>query len=294
MNKPDYLKLNCVSRQEAVNKAAALLESAKVEDAYLEAEVLLLHSLGIIRSELYATAGDKLNESQAQVFSELIERRQKGEPAAYLTGQREFYGLSFYVDHRVLIPRPETELLVDKSIELANIKYDGQELTIVDVGTGSGAIAVSLACHLHQTRIYATDISPVALAVARINCLRHGVADRITLLEGSLLRTLPEPVNIVVANLPYVSRHGYQSLSREIREHEPSTALLGGEDGLSLIFELLEQTTSRILPGGSLILEIDDTQKDKVAEKALSVFPTAIIDTFKDLASLNRAIVIQL
>lgn len=281
-----------MNRQEALREAAASLERHEVADAYAEAELLLTHSLGINRSQLYATLADPVPEGVAREYRGLVDRRAAGEPSAYITHRREFFGLEFYVDRRVLIPRPETELLVEKAIDESRRKHSGCP-TIADIGAGSGAIAVALAVNLPDAVIYAVDISPEALEVAAINCEKHSVARRIKLLQGDLLGPLPGPVDLLLANLPYVKNEEHGWLQRHVRDHEPILALVGGVEGLDFIFKLLEQAPSRVSPGGAIILEIGAGQAAAVTTMARSIFPGAGIEILKDLASLDRAVVIE-
>ncbi|MBI4334546.1 MAG: peptide chain release factor N(5)-glutamine methyltransferase [Chloroflexi bacterium] len=329
--------------QEALLEARAALESSHVADAYAEAEVLLTHCLVISRAELYACLDTELTREQLRSYRRLIERRSAGEPSAYITGRREFFGLDFYVDRRVLIPRPETELLVEKALELAGglaksrhisqrpfdcpfaslrasagdmasnvilsvveesfacvsseapagAGYGDRPFLIVDIGTGSGAIAVSLASRLPRAGIYATDISPSALEVARLNCEKHRVFGQVSLLRGDLLEPLPEPVDIIVANLPYIPSAVFQSLDREVKDHEPKLALHGGAAGLDLILRILEQAPPKLRPGGSLLLEVAEGQAGKVLAAADCFFPTARKKVFRDLAGIDRAVLVQ-
>ena len=217
---------------------------------------------------------------------------------AYLVGHKEFYGLDFVVDRRVLIPRPETELLVERAIALGRevLAASHPSLTIADVGTGCGCIAVALAVHLPQARVFATDRSPQALEVARENVRRHGVEDRVRLLCGDLLTPVPPEVrlDLIVANLPYVSRSELEALPRSVREYEPlETALDGGEDGLALIRRLLGEAPRRLAPGGAVLLEIGATQGPRVAELARRRFPGAEVRVLPDLAGRDRVVEIR-
>ena len=200
----------------------------------MEAEVLLAYILGTSRAVLIAHPERPLTPAQLDRYQALVRRRAADYPLPYLTGRLEFYGLEFEVTPEVLIPRPETEMLV----ELALAR---QPASAVDVGTGSGCIAVSLAVHLPEATIYATEISPAALAVARRNAERHGVAERVRLLAGDLLSPCPGPVDLIVSNPPYVSTGERASLPASVREYEPSLALDGGSDGLDVVRRLLAQ-----------------------------------------------------
>src|SRR5688572_30800182 len=194
--------------------------------APLDADVLLAHALGTTKEALYADPDLPVAAGPVASFDALVERRARGEPVAYLRGFKEFYGLRFTVDHRVLIPRPETETLVDAAREL----IAGRSITVADVGTGSGAVAVAIAAHERTVRVIATDISMDALAVARENTLRHGVADRVELREGDLLAPIADPVDVVVANLPYLRDDTLEHLvgERTSLAFEPRLAVTAG------------------------------------------------------------------
>jgi release factor glutamine methyltransferase len=240
------------------------------------------------RVELYSDLDRKLTPEEDEKFWQLAERRLTGEPSAYITGHREFYGFDFYVDPGVLIPRPETELLVEKAIELAQKRAVA---TIADIGTGCGAIAISLAVNLPGVKIYATDISAAALKVARLNCQKYGVADRVRLLVGNSLDPLSEPVDLIVANLPYVRE---RELSRvNTRGFEPSVALDGGPDGLEKIRRLCHQAEARLNAGGSLLVEIGAGQKEAVTRLLRSLFPKARIEVVQDLSGRDRVVTVS-
>ena len=240
-----------MTRRQALAHARELLDRHKIEDSSLEAEILLKHTLKIDRTQLFTEIDSPLKKRQEDTYRTFIKRRIKGEPSAYITGHREFFGLDFFVDKRVLIPRPETEILVEQAIARAG---NYQSPVMVDVGTGCGAIAVSLALHLPHAEIYAVDISKAALKVAIRNCLKYGVGDRVKLLIGDLLEPIPTLVDIIVANLPYV-------LTAEVPQvntsgFEPPLALDGGTDGMDVIKRLCLQAQDRLRPAGCLLLEI--------------------------------------
>jgi release factor glutamine methyltransferase len=270
---------------QALREAAALFARHGIEDPRLVSELLLRHALSIGRVRLYQELKRKLTLREEAGFGRLIERCLNGEPVAYITGHREFYGLDFYVDRSVLVPRPETELLVERAIALVR---ERNMAVIADIGTGSGAVAVSLALNLPQARIYATDVSAPALKVARFNCRKHGVGDRVYLLKGNLLSPLPQPVSLIVANLPYV---GEEEVSlRGLAGFEPALALSGGGDGLEKIRALCRGLGRGLRPGGGLLLEVGMGQSRAVASLLLSLFPGADIEITRDLAGIERVV----
>jgi len=271
--------------KQALGRAREVLNRNGVEDAPLESELLLRHTLKIDRVQLYIDLEKELTPRQEQTFRHLLKRRLNGEPAAYITGHREFYGLEFEVNPDVLIPRPESELLVEAVLAIA----ENHPLSVIaDIGTGSGALAISLALGLPRAKIYATDISTAALKVARLNCCRHGVADRVRLLEGNLLEPLPEPVDVIVANLPYVSK------SELDPKAEPPLALDGGADGMEIIEKLCRQVSGKLKAGGSLLVEIGQGQAEAVRAILHNIFPGGGIKVMPDLAGIKRVVCFSL
>jgi len=272
------------------------LAAANIDCATTEAELLLCHILGISRTQLYAEPERLLAMAEMKRLEQLAQRRLLHEPIAYILRCCEFYGIEFYVDHRALIPRPETELLVEEAVNFAHnylscIKPDKSgNYTIADVGTGSGAIAVALALALAHAKIYATDISVFALEVANINRRRHKVDNRVELLQGNLLEPVPEPVDMVVANLPYIANCELQALSPEIADFEPMLAITGGSDGLDKIRPFLGQLPGRLLPEGCLLLEIGLGQHEAVTSMIKSYFPKTQVELLPDLSGINRVI----
>jgi release factor glutamine methyltransferase len=284
--------------REALRWGEQALSKSALDSPRLDAEILLTHALGITRAQLHAHPQSWLSSAELASYRQLIERRTLREPVAYIVGHKEFYGLDLFVDNRVLIPRPETEFLVERAIELA---WARRLPLIADIGTGSGAIAVSLAVHLPQTLrlrsgqtlVYATDASPEALEVAACNCRRHRVEDRVHLLQGHLLEPLPEPVDLIAANLPYVSQAEWSQLPPEISLYEPREALDGGSDGLDHIRRLLAQAQGYLKPGGAVLLEIGATQGPAVVALAKRHFPAARIEIARDYAGLDRVVMVQ-
>ena len=269
--------------REALSQARQALATQGIEDAGLEAEILLRQALKLNRVQLYLQFDNELGAEETEELARLTRRRLDGEPAAYITGQREFYGLDFSVTPDVLIPRPETELLVEAALEFARKRSAS---TIADIGTGSGAVAISLALNLPEARIYATDISPSALQIAQVNCRKHGVTDKVILLHGDLLDPVPAPVDLIVANLPYV-REGELALVNT-RPFEPSLALNGGVDGLEVIRRLGAQVSDKLCPGGILFLEIGLGQGETATGFFRHLLPTAVIQLLPDLNSIDR------
>jgi release factor glutamine methyltransferase len=214
------------------------------------------------------------------------------EPTAYITGHKEFFGIDFKVSPSTLIPRPDTELLVETAIKLANAALP-QSCLIADIGTGCGAIAIALALHLPQAKIYAIDISAAALEVAEINCQKHRVSNRVRLLQGDLLEPLPEPVQLIVANLPYISEPELAKLPLEISMFEPQLALAGGKDGLVQIEKLLSQARGKLLSGGAVLLEIGYDQGSAVKDLARKYFTSARVSVATDLSGLDRVVTIS-
>ena len=278
---------------EVIRQTQDKLEVANIPDARLEAEVLLINILQVHRHRIYAYQEQELNAQQGQLLDRLVERRLKREPLAYILGRKEFYGLNLAVTPAVMIPRPETELLVEQTLFLALMQMGETELVIADPGTGCGGISINLAMHLPAARIFATELSPEALKVAEYNITAHNVADRVTLLQGDLLEPLPVEANIIVANLPYVCSDEIPGLQPEI-QWEPREALDGGPDGLDVIRRLLYQAQEKLKPGGVMILEIDPQQVQPLEELAQQLFPEASISTEQDLAHLDRIIVVDL
>lgn len=262
-----------------------------IPDSNLEAEVLLRHILKYDRARFYASLGESVSAENIEHALSLAERRICHEPLAYITGQREFYGLDFCVTPAVLIPRQETELLVDEALKLAVESKHGN-ISIADSGTGSGAIAVSVAVNLPHAKVYATDCSTEALEIADINRRKHGVADRIMLLQGDLLAPLPLPVDLIVSNPPYIASDLLPGLPSEV-QREPQLALDGGKEGLEVISRLMKQALPNLNAGGSILIEISPEQLDAVSDLARAHFPDAVFGHQSDLAGLPRCVTIS-
>ena len=274
--------------RDALTAGRKVLAGSDADDADLEAEVLLRYRLGISRTFLFTNPGKEIAPDEYAAYLALLERRQAGEPVAYITGTREFYGLEFTVNPSVLIPRPETELLVETAVGIFRKK---KYRTGVDVGTGSGCIAASLAYHVPDAVLYAVDISPEALETARVNSRNHRVEERITFLQGDLLEPLPERVDLIAANLPYIDDAGMPVVNT--RGYEPDLALRGGSDGLSLIRRLIGQAGGKLTRGGSLLLEIGFGQAGAVCLLLEAAFPGKKPMVMKDLAGIDRVVYVS-
>ena len=268
------------------------LESAGIPDARLEAEVLVMSVLRMPRQAIFAEQEREVSEQQQLALDELLKRRYTREPLAYILGQREFYGINVVLTPAVLIPRPESEGLVEHALFMAMMGMESTDLTIADVGTGSGAIAINLAMHLPMGRIFAVDISDSVLDVAAYNIRAHGVGDRVSLAIGDLLDAVPEPLDLIVANLPYIPTDRISTLQPEVQK-EPVLALDGGADGLDLIRRLLAQAENKLKSHGIILLEMDPDQVPVVAELALQHFPKGSTDVEQDLAGMDRILVIH-
>jgi release factor glutamine methyltransferase len=274
-----------VNLRQALENAREALRDKEIEDASLEGEILLRYVLGLSRARLFSQLEGQIDAEHEKDLKKSLERRLSGEPTAYIIGIREFYGLNFIVDRRVLIPRPESELLVEKAIELAGKR---KIATIADIGTGSGAIAVSLAVNLPGVTIYAIDISAPALEVAAKNCQTHKVADKVVLLKGDMLEPLPGPVDMIIANLPYVKTSDLTA--QRTLDFEPPLALHGGVDGLDIIRVFCNQAGEKLNPDGCLLMEIGQGQAERVTALLRKAFPSALIEIKRDLAGIERMV----
>lgn len=275
---------------ELIHRSASRLTAASIDDTRLETEVLMAYVLGIDRAHLLARLADELDADTNVRFDALLARRIAHEPLAYITRHREFYGIDIACRPGALIPRPETEMLVE--IALDEILRRGDALRIADVGTGSGAIAVAIAVHAPRARVTAIDASDAALTVARDNAARVGVADRIDLRTGDLLEDAGV-FDVIVANLPYVSAAEWQELQPEIRDHEPREALVGGPAGTEVIERLLRQAPSQLEAAGVLAAEMGYAHGARLLAVAGACFPDAEACVIKDVAGLDRVLLVR-
>lgn len=278
----------------ALVAATQRLDEAGNSTASLDAQVILAHVLGQDRAWLFAHHDYALSAAEAERYADLVARRANAEPVAYLVGKREFYGVELTVDPRVLIPRPETELLVDAVLDHIALRPD-PAVTVVDVGTGSGAIALAVAANCATARVYAVDVSRDALQVAATNVARLDTRHQVTLLEGDLLSPLPECVDIIAANLPYITLNDYLGLMADVRDYEPRLALEAGLMGLDVIARLLHQLAGHTNPDAAIFLEIGYDQGEAVTELVRSILPQARQVTLRqDYHGLDRLVVIGL
>ena len=278
--------------RELVRQTHQTLESSDIPDARLEAEVMLMSVMRVLRQGLFSAQETEASAQQERDLAQMVQRRLKREPLAYILGHKEFYGVNLLVSPSVMIPRPETEALVEHALFMALMGMETAELVIADVGTGSGAIAVNLAIHLPASRIYAIDSADAVLDVASYNIRAHNVADRVTLAKGDLLEPLPEPSDLIVANLPYIPSDRIPTLQPEI-QWEPREALDGGPDGLDLIRRLLSQAPTKLKEHGVILLELDPEQVPAVEDMARRLFPDATTSVERDLAGRDRIFVIN-
>jgi len=281
------------SAQKLLERGAYELERVGIADGKWEAERLLRHALGWSREFLLAHPRETVHAEASGHFFQLLERRKGREPLQYILGEQEFWGMALRVTPAVLIPRPETEGLVAEAVA----RLRGRQAQVVDVGCGSGCIALGLASELPEARIYATEISPAALAVARENARRHEMNQRIEFLQGDLLDPLANKdvegtLDVVAANPPYLTDSDMKSLEPEVREYEPRLALEAGADGLSVVRRLLPQAEAFLKPGGHFILEVgidmENPVRGLIDESGLSWEKTV-----PDLQGIPRVVVAE-
>ncbi len=281
-----------MNTRQAISLISNRLKSHNIEYPQDEARILVCYTTGSSTAQLFADPERALTTSQQEMLEYLAARRIGHEPSSYITGNKEFFGLNFYVNKNVLIPRPETEILVEQAISSAKhmlAMNPNMKIRIADIGTGCGAIAISLAKNL-DAEIYAVDLSFKALEVASLNCDRHSVSDRVHFLLGNLLQPLTSPLDIVVANLPYVTGKEMKTLSPEILRFEPLQALDGGEDGTEIIEELLRTCKPHLSSRARIVLEFGCTQKERISNLIARYLPDSSFSFFRDLSGLDRAV----
>jgi release factor glutamine methyltransferase len=260
------------------------------ETPRLDTEILLAQARGCRRIDLYTRIDDILSERERTAMRDLVRRRAQSEPVAYLVGHREFFGLDFHVTPAVLIPRPDTETLV---LELLDAAKPLASPRILDVGTGSGCIAIAAAVNLRSAQFTATDLSEASLAVARENAQSHHVLERIHFLCGNLFEPCGKdgPFDIVASNPPYIADREKETLQNDVRRYEPHAALFSGPTGLEILFQIVDQAASHLAAGGALLLEISPEQASAVAERMESTGHYEAIRVVKDLAAQARVVV---
>ncbi len=282
----------------ALKQGLAQLREAHVPSFTLAAELLLLHVLSRDRTWLYAHPEEQVYPADGERFFALVARRANGEPTQHLTGKQEFWGLEFEVTPDVLIPRPETEHVIEVALDrLAGRELragrkqtlTGEGLQIADIGTGSGCIAIALAKELPGARIHATDISAATLAVARRNALRHSLSERVRFSECNLLDMVSTQFDLVASNPPYIGRREAASLMREVRDHEPEIALYGGEEGYEFYADIIAQAAGHLKPGGILVLELGHNSLPAV-QPLLDASNWTNVAVTNDLAGIPRVI----
>jgi release factor glutamine methyltransferase len=273
------------------------LKDRGADSPRLDAEILLAEARHCRRIELYTSFDEVPQDDIRTRFRELVRERAEGKPVAYLVGRREFYSLPFRVTKDVLIPRPETELLVVRLLDLMAERDSPADetvpqLQVADVGTGSGIIAICTAQRIKTCHVTAIDVSPAALAVARKNAAQHGVTERVDFVEGDLLASLPASMkfNFIVSNPPYVSESEWAELARDVRDFEPRTALVAGPRGTEIIQRLIPQVAERLIPGGWLLTEISPMIEADVRKLLEGDTHFEQISTIKDLAGLARVV----
>lgn len=286
----------------ALKEGMALLRAANVPSSTLAAELLLMHALARDRTWLYTHPESEIDASAARNYFGLITRRAAGEPTQYLTGKQEFWGLEFEVTPAVLIPRPETEHVIEVALErlgARGIKINmrtgepSSPLRIADVGTGSGCLAVALAHELPHAEIFATDISAAALEVARRNAARHGVSSRVQFFEGDLLKPISASsgsFDFIVSNPPYVAQNDAAILAREVREHEPHAALFGGPTGIEMYERLIEEASELLRSSGVLVLELGYNSAQPVRAILMEQRNWVNVSVTDDLAGIPRVL----
>jgi release factor glutamine methyltransferase len=277
-----------------IERGRARLRDAGVgaEAARIDAEVLARNLLGWDRGRLIAGGREPAGDGFAEEYGRRIERRARREPVAYIIGEREFWGLPFELTRDVLIPRPETEGLVEEALAQIRAASNPSPL-VVDVGTGSGCIATALASELPAVRIVATDVSPAALAVARRNLVRHGVAGRVALAAMDLLSAIARRPDVIVSNPPYVPHLSRETLQFDVRDYEPQTALFGGVEGPEIIRRLLDEADAALAPGGTLVFEFGDGQEDAVRALVAATRTLTLIHVKDDLQGIARVATVR-
>ena len=281
--------------REKINSARARLVAAGIEngEAGRDANLLARHVLGWDRATVYTRETDDASAAFIAGLDPLIERRARREPVAYIRGVQEFWSHDFTVSRSVLIPRPETELIIEELLECLPHDLPQRAVKILDIGTGSGCLAVTAAAEVPLARVTATDISRPALEVARANAERHGVADRINFVEAAYVGHAEGPFDFILSNPPYVTELEYQNLAPEVREYEPALALVAGEDGFRDIRQIIDIASRQLAPGGTALIEIGHQHADQVADLVMGFGSLNLRKISNDLQCIPRVAVIE-
>ncbi|MCC5912679.1 MAG: peptide chain release factor N(5)-glutamine methyltransferase [Clostridiaceae bacterium] len=284
-----------ITVREILQEAVQKFKAADIDTPQLDAEVILCHLLKLDRIKLHIYPEMEISREICQRYWENVEKRLNHMPVQYITKQQEFMGLDLLVEEGVLIPRGDTEVLVEKVIDLYNQHYAPGEIKLMDIGTGSGAIAVSLGHYIKDSQIYAIDISPKALEVAEKNRNYHELQDKITLLEGSLFaplegKDLKGTFDFIVSNPPYIPPEVVETLASNVKDYEPRLALEGGEDGLYFYREIVKLAPGFLKPEGWLAFEIGYDQ-GKTVQQLMKEAGFAAVEVIKDLAGLDRVVI---
>lgn len=283
-----------VTAREILKEAVEKLQMEDVSTPQLDAEVILSNLLQMERIKLHIYPEMEISREICQKFWSAVEKRLNSMPVQYIVNQQEFMGLELWVEEGVLIPRGDTEILVEKVLEIYQQYYSSKAIKVLDIGVGSGAITVSIAKLIGQSKVYGIDISPKALEVANKNALKHGVENRITFLQGSLFepiedKNLEKSLDLVVSNPPYIPRKTIETLSKEVKDYEPSLALDGGEDGLDFYREIVKKAPNFLKEEGWLVFEIGYDQGEALQEMMMKE-GFVDVEVITDLAGLDRVV----
>jgi len=277
--------------RSALANGAEILRAAGINTAWLDAEVLLSEILNSQRAQLYLDRDLRLSPAVAKRYYSLLRRRSRREPVAYILGRKEFWSLNFWVTPDVLIPRPETERLVEVALECARQLPSEAPLRVLDLGTGSGVMAVCLAKELREAEVWAVELSAPALAVARVNVRSHGLEEKIHLLRGSMFEPLVgESFDLIVSNPPYVRTRELTELMPDVQDWEPVTALDGGPDGMSYYRQIAVHASKRLVHGGWIVVEIGAQMASEVSQMFAVAGDYAAVSVFQDYACKDRVI----
>jgi release factor glutamine methyltransferase len=277
-----------ITISEALSKARGLLAEQNIDSAFIDADLLLAHALTIRRIDLIIHRDRVLTDEEMEAFSDLMERRISHEPVAYITGVKEFFGIPFMVNPHVLIPRPETEILVEQSIALAP-----KGATVFEVGVGSGAVIISILSERQDLKGVGNDISLPALITARVNAVTHGVEGRLCLFAGNVMEAVGGSWPMIIANPPYIRVDEMNVLDDDVRLYEPAKALFGGKDGLDIVKEIIKGLSGHLTQGGMLVMEAGRGQKEAIDSLVGSQKSLKLKTWIHDLAGIERVVIIE-